>query len=346
MQLKKWAAATVCLMMVCVSGAHAQSTFEGRVAAGETRTVTAPFGGTLTQMALRQGQLVAAGAEIAVVETGKVYAPMDGTIRGIELQPGDRADATVCYLAPIRKYTVKATVDKAYDTADNKFVRVGEKVYIACTTDGSHVAEGVITAASGSGYTVETTKGELYMEEKVYIYREADRKKTDRIGSGTVGRTAETAIKGTGSLVRLHVEEGETVERGQLLFETVEGTLDGFLAQGNAIITPVSGTVATIEVRAGQKVTKGDTVLTIYPQGSYVVEFDVPEGALNTVHEAQRVRVYFEQQDEPLVFDGTVLSVDYVARENAAEAVYTAIASIAADDSVRLGMTATVMIAE
>jgi len=346
MQLKKWTALAACVCFLGVNAASAQTAFDGRVAAGETRTVTAPFGGTLAQMGLREGQLITAGQEIAQVDTTKVYAPMDGTIRGIALQLGDSADATVCYLVPVNKYTITATVDKAYDTAENKFVMVGETVYIACTTDGSHVAEGVITAVSGSGYTVETTKGELYMEEKVYIYREASRKKASRIGSGTVGRTQEVAVKGSGSLIRLHVEEGEPVERGQLLFETVEGTLDGFVAQGNGILAPVNGTVATIEVAAGQKLSKGDTVLTLYPQGSYVVEFDVPESALPNVKEGEQVQIYFEQQDAPLVFKGTVLSVDYITQANNQEAVYTAIASIQADDSIRLGMTATVMLAE
>jgi len=346
MQPKKWAALAASLMMLCPVTSLAQTAFEGRVAAGETRTVTAPFGGTLAQMALREGQNVAAGQQIAQVDTVKVYAPMDGTVRGIALELGDSAEQTVCYLAPVNKFTIKATVDNAYDTAENKFVVVGETVYIACTADGSHLAEGVITAVNGSSYTVETTKGELYMEEKVYIYRESSRKKASRIGSGSVGRTQEVALKGTGSLVSLHVEEGETVERGQLLFETVEGKLDGLQAQGSAITTPVSGTVASIQVAAGQKVSKGDTVLTLYPQGSYVVEFDVPESALMNISEGQQVQVYFEQQDEPLALSGKVLSVDYVAQENKQEAVYTAIASLEENENIRLGMTATVMVAE
>ena len=144
----------------------------------------------------------------------------------------------------------------------------------------------------------------------------------------------------------LLVPEGETVERGQLLFETVEGKLDGLQAQGSAITTPVSGTVASIQVAAGQKVSKGDTVLTLYPQGSYVVEFDVPESALMNISEGQQVQVYFEQQDEPLALSGKVLSVDYVAQENKQEAVYTAIASLEENENIRLGMTATVMVAE
>lgn len=346
MKLKRWAALLAAVLMLSASGAQAEIAFNGRVAAGETRTVTAPFGGTVAHMSLREGQRISAGEEVAQIETTKVYAPMDGTIRGIGAQLGDNAEQTVCYLSPVNKYTIKASIDKAYDTAENKFVRVGETVYITCTADGSHLAEGVITAVDDESYTVETTKGELYMEEKVYIYRDESRTKKMRIGSGSVGRTAEVPIRGTGSLVRLCVEEGETVERGQLLFETVEGALDGLIAQGSTIVAPASGTVASISVKAGQKINKGDTVMTLYPQGTYVVEFDVPESFLNQVNEGDNVTIYFEQQDAPLQFNGTVLSVDYVSQQNSQEAVYTAIASVDTDDAIRLGMSATVMLTQ
>lgn len=102
-----------------------------------------------------------------------------------------------------------------------------ERVYISCTADGAHTAEGIITAASGTSYTVETTSGELLMEETVYIYRDEALTASSRLGRGTVSRTAETAVSGTGSIVKLHVQDGETVQRGQLLFETVTGSLDG-----------------------------------------------------------------------------------------------------------------------
>ena len=51
-----------------------------------------------------------------------------------------------------------------------------------CSRDGSHVAVGRIIKADGAGYTVEVTGGELYMEEKVYIYRDEEYSSSSRIG--------------------------------------------------------------------------------------------------------------------------------------------------------------------
>ena len=87
------------------------------------------------------------------------------------------------YIAPVSRYTVNATIEDAYNRAANKYVRIGEKVYMRCVKDGSHRAVGIIVGVDGSSYTVETTGGELYMEETVYIYREDSYASSTRIGS-------------------------------------------------------------------------------------------------------------------------------------------------------------------
>lgn len=80
----------------------------------------------------------------------------------------------VLYLSPAEKYTISASINKAYNSSETRYVTIGETVYISCTADGKHTATGVITGAEGTNYTVETTSGELLMEETVAIYRSAD----------------------------------------------------------------------------------------------------------------------------------------------------------------------------
>lgn len=101
----------------------------------------------------------------------------------------------------------------------------------------------------------------------MYIYRDEALTASSRLGRGTVSRTAETAVSGTGSIVKLHVQDGETVQRGQLLFETVTGSLDGLYAMSNEIVSEVSGIVAQLNVSAGATVNKGDVLLTGLPEG-------------------------------------------------------------------------------
>ena len=63
--------------------------------------------------------------------------------------------------------------------------------------------------------------------ETVSIYRRSDYAESSRIGRGTVAAAKVVPIKGSGSILKMHVANGDFVERGELLFETVTGGLDG-----------------------------------------------------------------------------------------------------------------------
>ena len=349
------------LLLLCLMPAMAlaQTSFEGTVAAGETIAVAAPFGGTLTRVAAVAGQQVAAEETLATVDTQKSLAPMDGTVRGVFAATGDLlSDTTVLYIAPISKYTIACTIGDAYDTVENRYVRLGEKVYIRCKPDGSHKAEGVVTAVNGSSFTVQTTAGELYMEETVYIYRSEAYTTKTRIGSGTVGRSTEIAITASGTLLSVAVQEGDTVERGQTLFETVDGSLVGSEAAAD-VTAGVSGVVAEVKVSAGQTVKAGDVLFTLYPAGSEVIEFSIEEELLSTVTVGQGASIIFHwNEDSAQAVRGTVSAISYVnaadsdtatedgetddQEETASTATYTGYLDFDADADVRLGMGVTV----
>ena len=165
----------------------------------------APFGGVVKRAELRAGTRIQIGSPVAEMAVTKVMASEDGVVTGIFAEPGDSAEQTVLYLAPVSRFTVSATVSKAYSSPETKYVLPGETVYIKCAKDGSHKAVGTITAVDGSAYTVETTAGELYMEETVYIYRSPTYLSKTCIGSGTVSRTDVLSVSGTGSLIRMCV---------------------------------------------------------------------------------------------------------------------------------------------
>lgn len=344
--MKKWLAGLLCMLMLIPGAAMMEETFDGAVVAGDAVLVTAPYGGTVEKVHIRQGQLLEAGDEIAVMETSRVVASEDGTIRGIFARVGDDSSGTAMYLAPVSKYTVSATVSKAASTAETRYVTIGEKVYIRCSKDGTHRARGVITAVNGTGYTVETTAGELYMEETVYIYRAEDYDDELCIGSGTVSRTDAVAVKGTGSILRMHVQDGENVERGQLLFETVDGVItDGVIADPR-VTASVGGVAAEVRVQTGQKVNQGDVLLTVYQPEDYQIRFSIPEELLSSVKIGAAARIYFnwnEDKSEPC--SGVVTEVSYVGSQSAGgETMYDGYITFEADESVRLGMNVTVVL--
>lgn len=319
--------------------------FDGNVIARETVSVYAPYGGVINHTALKQGEYLHVGDEIARMNTTRVLATEDGTIRGVFAAEGDSAAGTVLYLAPVSKFTIACSIDNAYDSAASKYVTIGETVYIKCVKDSTHKAIGTITAVNGSDYTVQTTAGELYMEEAVYLYRSPAYKSEQRIGKGTVSRTESIAIGGTGSVLKLHVEDGEEVERGQLLFETVEGDIDAFVATDDIIRSTASGVVAEIKMQAGQKVNKNEVLLTVYQADDYQICFSIPEEDLHAVDVGDQALLYFNwNEDKTQPFEGTVTEISYMSEETENGVTYSGYISFTPDETVRLGMNVSVVL--
>lgn len=340
----------ICLamcMLLLAGSACGEERFDGQVVAGDAVSVTAPFGGKVKACGLRVGTLVDVNDVIATLSTTRVIATEDGTIRGVFASPGDSAENPVMYLAPVSKFTVSANIGKAYESAETTFVTIGERVYLRCSKDGSHRAVGVVTAVKGSAYTVQTTAGELYMEETVNVYRTADYAAKQCIGSGTVSRTDAVGIAGTGSILKIHVKDGDAVERGQILFETVDGDIAGKIFADSSVRSDVAGVIAEVKVKAGQQVNQDDVLITVYQTSSYQISMEIPEDMLSTIQVGDPCSIYFNwNEGENVPFAGTIAEVSYMsntAKEDE-ETTYTAYVSFQADESVRLGMNVTVVL--
>ncbi|MBQ8537957.1 MAG: HlyD family efflux transporter periplasmic adaptor subunit, partial [Clostridia bacterium] len=250
---------------------------------------------------------------------------------------------TVLYIAPENKYSITADIEKAYNSSETRYVNIGEEVFLSCTTDGSHTATGVITGVNGTSYTVETTSGELVMGETVNVYRSDKVVTKQRVGRGTVSRTAEISVSGSGSILYMHVKDGDTVERGQLLFETVTGSLDGLYATSNKIVSEVSGIIASVDVKAGANVQKGATLLTVYPQETLQIEIDITEYDLSSIKEGDSVSISFNwDETAQTVYEGTVSMISHVSSSQETEASYKGYVDFVPGENVRLGMTVVV----
>lgn len=341
--------------------ALAQVTFQGTVISRETITVSAPFGGLVDEISLRKGDEIHVGDAVATIKTTKVYADMDGVVSGIFAKEGDQTEGIteryggVMYLEPINKYVVSATTEKAYNSSATKYVHIGEKVYLSCTKDGTHVGTAVVTKVSevdengNTPYTLEVVGGEFYMGETVGIYRDSAHTSSSRIGRGTIQQNAAVPVKGTGSVLKLHVQVGDVVERGEVLFETVEGVLDGLYAVDNTIYSPLDGFVASVEVAQGGAVEKGGKLITVYPKDAMQIEMKVSELDLNEIHEGDRVSIEFEwDADGTLQLDGVVSGISSVGDEkddkSASDAQYSAYVDFTPVDSVRLNMSVIVYV--
>ncbi|MBO4367757.1 MAG: HlyD family efflux transporter periplasmic adaptor subunit [Clostridia bacterium] len=357
--MKRIICLVVLLALVVPFSAFASTTFNGKVTATQTVAVLAPFGGTVSGVSLRKGDIIDIGDHIAQIETTRNYAPQAGTVSGIFAVEGDGAGTVserygaVMYIEPENRYKISASTDRSYNSSENKFISVGERVFLSCVQDGSHVGQGVVTKVEDSDesgnckYSLEVDAGEFYMGETVAIYRRADLLAASCIGRGTILKNPAIAITGSGSVLRINVSEGEKIERGENLFETVEGTLDGLYAMDSDIISDVAGVVASIDITNGGSTSKGSAMLTVYPKDSFRIEISVSERELSEISVGDKVYIEFDWDIEGTSrCSGTVESISYVSESENSIAQYKAYISFEPTDDIRLGMSTVIYVAE
>ncbi len=345
------------LMALCLlsCSALAELSFDGSVVSSGSKPVRAPFGGIVGDVKLRAGDLVKVGDTVASMLTTRVYAPQDGVVGSVFAQPGDGAEGitkrygAVLYIEPVDRYTVAANTEKAYNSSTTKYVHIGERVYLCCTQDGSHRGSARVTGVESADeagvtkYTLEVTGGDFYIGETVGIFRSADYASSSRIGRGVVGQATAIAVEGTGSILKMHVAAGDTVERGQLLFECVDGTLDGLYAGDSDVVCDVAGIVATVDVQNGATVTKDANLITVYPFDSLQIEAQVDALDIASIHSGDAVEIEFDLDPDALKrYSGTVESISYVSSGEGNQKYYSAYISFEADENVRLGLPAIV----
>lgn len=346
--MRKIIASVLALLLVVampVSALMEESYTASVIAATET-AVLAPFGGQVDDFDLRVGDALLQGDTLLSLSTTKVYAPASGTVNALNARMGDNSQyvsaryGALLTIQPEYKYTIAATTSGAYNKDKNKYIYGGEHVYLVSSDDKSRTGEGVITSVSGSSYTVELLKNNLELNETVNIYREAGHDAESRIGKGKTARITPLEITADGSILRIHVAEGEQVSRGQLLLEMVSGSLDAFEAVEPTIKAPFAGAVSAINVVAGQTVSKDDVLATLVPLTALTVEMLIPEDDVLAMEAGRSVSIEFDALGQERV-QGTIESIAMLPDANGD---YPAYVEFAATEGIRIGMSATVYV--
>ena len=352
-------AALLCMALFLSAALADTLSLSGTVTAGETIAVYAPIGGTVGEVKVEAGQQVKADDVLYSMKTAKVYAEEDGTVTGIFGQPGDSASTVaerygaVMYLEGSSVYSVSASTENAYNSTETKFVHAGEKVYLLCRTSSARNGEGIITAVSGTSYTVQVNSGTFIPGDSVDVYRDEKHTANQKIGRGTVSRVDPTAITASGSIVRIAVENGAQVKRGDLLLETLDGTFSGLYMSGTEVAAGQAGVVGSLNVSRGSSIQKDSIAVVIYPLDSMRVEAYVSEDSRNMIHEGDTVTIELEA-DESKTYKGTVALVSSVAESNSSsagtgaggsssgssgEVTYRVLVDFVPDDAVKIGMS-------
>lgn len=351
---------TACLLLAGTVPALASETtasssrsFSGKITYNESISLLAPFGGQLEDYTVHAGDAVASGETLFSINTTKVYAPDDGIIRGVRAAAGDDAQSVIdrysalAYLEPSGQFIATATTSGAYKSNsngnENRLLHEGETVYLRSTGDYDRTGTGFITIIDGSSFTVEIAESNLEINERVNIYRDSTFSSESRIAtSGTVKKNSSVAITAEGSILQCYVEDGDTVKRGDLLFETVTGTLDDLQGGSNTVTSPVDGVLIAINQNAGDTVSKGDVLATLYDQSTLLVQANVDEADLDYLRIGDRVKITFDALTTREPMEGTIDTISSISTSEAGDAIYTAYIRLPYTEGLREGMSVSV----
>lgn len=350
----------------------------GTVINMQPQSVVCTADGTIEQVNVTVGDRVTGSTVIATVETNKVYATTDGTVY-LFGEAGDKvSDITaqygaVAYISPAQPYTITATATDRNGLAVS--VVPGETVYLRCYKDGKHTGVGILAKLEKGKYTVVVTEGEFATGETISIYRDPAYTDQSRIGRAKVTIADMVACQGDGYLVKFHVQNGATVEKGTLLYETISGSFAPGSTQHDKVVAPTNGILSAVCQKAGSQLngaapapvtaqttddkktsdkntttstaapvsssTTAHVIAEIYPDSSLRVVTYAPESVLSEIHVNDTVYVscqYIENMAEPVV--GTVEKISRIpAPENSGvEAQYAVYVTVSDASSFYYGM--------
>ena len=143
---------------------------------------------------------------------------------------------------------------------------------------------------------------------------------------------------------------GDRVERGDVLFETLEGSFDGLYMSGSDITADEGGVIGEISAQQGNGVQKGSVVAVIYPEGAMRVEAQIEEANLASVSVGDPVSVeLLWNQDEEISYPGTISMISAIPASGSSESkdgdsavTYAVYVDFTPDANTRYGMSAVV----
>ena len=326
------------LLAACALAATANAT----VVAPETVKLTAPFAGTLKAFDLTAGDAVAAGDTLFEIDTTPVYAAQSGTVAAVFAAAGDDAGGVashygaLAYVEPVHPLYIAASNRDAYDDDDNRYLHAGETLHLKCN---SEKGTGMVTQVSGDEYVVEILTGNFDVGDTVRCYRESSMPSDSETGRGKVCRYADIAVNASGRVAVVHVQPGDSVAVGDLLFEVV----DALSARGASpvITSPIDGAVTVLSAVSGAQVYRGQLLCEIADLGALELSVELDELDYAGVRVGDTLSYTLDAYGER-TFSGTVTEIRPIgsARQNAT--YFDVRVTVPADVTILPGMNATV----
>lgn len=311
-----------------------------------TYDLTAPFSGVVQPFSWKRGDKVAAQDIVFTLDTTKIYAPESGTVQGMFITEGELCEDVIArygMIASIEKnqpLVIDASTKGKYDSDENQILHLGNTVYFEQSNDKDNEGEGSIIALNGEDYTVELTAGEFDVDDTVKIYRDEKMGSKTCIGQGTIVRDADRAVTGSGRVIKSYYRQGQTVRKGQLMFELASAdaspeTLSSQIAAGH------DGVMAAAQVISGQQVYKGQLLATVHDVSAMQVVAEVDEMDLDKIAVGASIPIVFDRYPGVQVA-GTVRSISQMGKEKQNATYYDVKIAFTTSVEVLPGMNATV----
>jgi len=328
--MKRIISAVLVLSMICAPAMA--EVYTGTTVARSTIAVAAEAGGIIDELYVQPGSVIKEGEVIARLRTTKVFATQNGTVSRIHAEEGKEAQGTVLEIAPVSRYTIHCTSDSAYDSISSNLVHCGETLYMKCTANGTHQGNGRVYSIDGSTYMVEATGGEFYIGETVYLYRDAEYAYKHLVGTGTVVSSATELYESDGRITAIHVSEGEYVEKGELLYEVIDG-------EGVEIVAPVDGIITSCDAGNGTVIEDGQMVAGLASYDEICISVQVEEDQIGQISVGDSGALTYSYYGDERLFSGTVIEMSDVARNGS----YTAYVD-SGEEPIQIGLTVEVRI--
>ena len=348
--MKKLLALTLAVLLAAPAAALGEAvtavTANGVVESQTTWQITAPYSGVLLPFDWESGDVVAQGDALFEMQTTKVYSPVDGTLAVVFAEAGDLCEDVIAQygmIASVEKdasQLIAATTSGRHSDQEDDPIHMGETVYFEQTSDTDNIGEGYVIAVSDAGYTVELTSGTFDLNDRVKLYRDANRGSRTCEGTGNIVRASDSGIQASGRVLGIAVSEGQHVRKGQLLFElaSADAEADACEAVNSA---PSEAVIGALAVASGQQVYKGQLLATLNDMNDLAVVAQVDEMDLDLVQVGGALTLVFDRYPNNAV-TGTVTQISRMGAAKQNATYYDVTIAFTTSLEVLSGMNATV----
>ena len=316
-KLTVFTALLLILALGCASALAA--TANASIVAPKTEKVIAPFAGTLRPFDWTAGEAVASGDVLFEIDTVPVYAQQSGKVVAVLAGEGDDASGVIsrygsmAVIEPEIALYIDADTRDAYDDEENRYLHAGETLYLKC---GNEKGTGRVTSVNGDDYIVEILTGSYDVDDTIRCFRESAMPSDSETGRGKAKRYPDVLVTGAGRVAKVHVQPGDKVEAGDLLFEMI----DAQSAKGVSpvISAPVSGAITMLTAASGAQVYRGMLLCEIADLSAVELSAEVDELDLAGIRVGDVLTYTLDAYGER-TFSGTVKEIRPIGapRQNA-----------------------------